>query len=591
MNKVLGILGLLVFVCLLTSTLNPNFVTTYNIQNTLRWTSLFGILGIGVAFVIITGGIDLSIGSLVGLIGCLLPIALEAMSLREPGEALNLTLLGCGIAIWLAGAIWLHARAFQDSLREGLLVLLVPFYVLYYLAFHFATLRRPLALYVTGVLLILAGWLLPPQPVPAVTSILLPLIWMIAISAAIGLLHGVLITQVRLQPFVVTLCGLLIYRGLARWVTNDQTRGFGTGYQGLKVLATGQPLTMAELLLCLAGMVLVWSLYRRVRDGRLRSLQPLQAPRIPGWCPALIALVVACCCGLQLFQDIAALPRGVTSWTQTALYWSGLTGLIGGFIAMDALAIQRRHWSMLGANLVLLISLGLLATLLALTGSDARGDRAAWWMMLALTPVLLGIMLSVVVFLRLHWREQPDRRWLSLLTAASGMLLLAGMTPLDRVRVPAPFLILLALAVVAGVLLNKTIYGRYLLALGRNEEAARYSGINTHSMIIAAYILCSVFAGIAAILFALDINSVQPASHGNFFELYAIAAAVLGGCSLRGGEGSILGVIIGTAVMRVLYNAITILGIPTQMEFAIIGAVILAGVIVDAAIHNERKLS
>ena len=100
-------------------------------------------------------------------------------------------------------------------------------------------------------------------------------------------------------------------------------------------------------------------------------------------------------------------------------------------------------------------------------------------------------------------------------------------------------------------------------------------------MIVLAYVICSGLAAVAGILFALDINSIQPSGHGNFYELYAIAAAVLGGCSLRGGEGSILGVVIGAAVMRVLYNAINILGIPTQLEFAIIGAVILAGVIVD----------
>ena len=88
------------------------------------------------------------------------------------------------------------------------------------------------------------------------------------------------------------------------------------------------------------------------------------------------------------------------------------------------------------------------------------------------------------------------------------------------------------------------------------------------------------------ILFALDVNSVQPAGQGNFYELYAIAAAVLGGCSLRGGEGSILGVIIGAAVMRVLYNAINVLGIPTQLEFAIIGIVILTGVIADELIRR-----
>ena len=89
-------------------------------------------------------------------------------------------------------------------------------------------------------------------------------------------------------------------------------------------------------------------------------------------------------------------------------------------------------------------------------------------------------------------------------------------------------------------------------ALGRNEEAARYSGINTQRMTILAYVLCAVMAGIGGMLFALDGNSIAPSSFGNFYELYAIAAAVLGGCSLRGGEGSILGVIIGTALMHTL---------------------------------------
>ena len=138
----------------------------------------------------------------------------------------------------------------------------------------------------------------------------------------------------------------------------------------------------------------------------------------------------------------------------------------------------------------------------------------------------------------------------------------------------------------AATFLNRTIWGRYLLALGRNEEAARYSGIAIERMKILAYVICSGTAGLGGILFALDVNSVQPAGQGNFYELYAIAAAVLGGCSLRGGEGSILGVIIGAAVMRVLYNAINVLCIPTQPEFAIIGIVILTGVIADELIRR-----
>ena len=125
-----------------------------------------------------------------------------------------------------------------------------------------------------------------------------------------------------------------------------------------------------------------------------------------------------------------------------------------------------------------------------------------------------------------------------------------------------------------------------MMALGHSEEAARFSGINTDRMVILAYIIGAMTAGLGGLLFALDVNSVQPAVHGNFYELYAIAAAVLGGCSLRGGEGSILGVVIGAAVLRLLYNAINILGIPTQLEFAIIGAVILLGVMADEFVRR-----
>ena len=152
--------------------------------------------------------------------------------------------------------------------------------------------------------------------------------------------------------------------------------------------------------------------------------------------------------------------------------------------------------------------------------------------------------------------------------------------------VPMPFVLMIAIAAIAAILLNRTIYGRYLLALGRNEQAARYSGINTHRITIMAYLICSVLAGLAGVLFALDVNSIQPSGLGEFYELYAIAAAVLGGCSLRGGEGTILGVIIGAAVMRVLYNSINILGIPTQLEFAIIGIVILGGVVTDEVVKR-----
>ncbi|MEO0474832.1 MAG: ABC transporter permease, partial [Planctomycetota bacterium] len=149
------------------------------------------------------------------------------------------------------------------------------------------------------------------------------------------------------------------------------------------------------------------------------------------------------------------------------------------------------------------------------------------------------------------------------------------------VEVPMPMLILLVLAIVGAVMLHKTVPGRYMLAMGRNEEAARFSGINTRRMTVLAYVICSTLAALGGALFALDIGSVTPAGDGNFYELYAIAAAVLGGCSLRGGVGSITGVIIGTAVMRSLYNAINLLKQPTYWEFIIIGVVLLIGVMID----------
>jgi len=313
MKKILGILGLLLVVVIVTSLSSDFFLTAYNLENVVRRTALFGILSIGVAFVIITGGIDLSIGSVVCLVGVGLPWMLADQGMSVPVALLVVTLVSLGI----------------------------------------------------------------------------------------GLAHGLLITKLRLQPFVVTLCALLLYRGLTRGLTGDQTMGFGNEFTGLRMLATY---------------------------------------KIP---------------------------------------------LFAGF------------------------------------------------------------------------------------------------------GLPMPFLILIVVAIIAAIFLNRTIYGRYLLALGRNEQAAKFSGINTDKMVILAYVISSGLAGLGGMLFVLDVNSAQPVDFGNFYELYAIAAAVLGGCSLRGGEGTIVGVIIGAALMQVLRNMITLVdAIPTHIEFAVIGAVILAGVIADELVKR-----
>ena len=115
--------------------------------------------------------------------------------------------------------------------------------------------------------------------------------------------------------------------------------------------------------------------------------------------------------------------------------------------------------------------------------------------------------------------------------------LATGKLPIPFVEsfaIPAPCLILVVVAVLGAIFLNRTIYGRYLLALGGNEEAARYSGINTSRMTVLAYLICSGLAGLGGMLFVLDVNSAQPVDFGNFYELYAIAAAVLGGVQSAG---------------------------------------------------------
>jgi ribose transport system permease protein len=304
-------LTLLLVLCVIVAIKNPQFLSAANIQNMSRLIGTFGIFSIGAGIVIITGGIDLSVGSMFALLGVLL-----SMMLTE----------------------W-HWPA--------------------------------------------AG---------AVTVVL-------ALGAALGLIHGLLIARLRLQPFIVTLCGLLLYRGLARYISQDTTKGFGAGgFEWLRSLATGS---------------------------------------------------------------------------------------------------------------------------------------------------LFGI--------------------------------------------PMPFVLLIILGVIMWIMLHRSIYGRHLFAAGRNAEAARYSGIDSANVIAGAYVISGALAGVAAILIAFYTNSISPSSHGNFYELYAIAAAVLGGCSLRGGEGSIAGILIGTALLQVLRNLVNLLDIPGSLDFAVMGAVILIGVIADQILRPADK--
>jgi ribose transport system permease protein len=312
MRKELGTFVLLVVLCIVLAILNPSFLSPANLQNLARLIGIYGIFSIGLGIVIITGGIDLSVGSVFAFLGVLLSI-------------------------------------------------------------------------------FLVEW-----HMPAVIAVLA----VIGIGTVLGSISGLLITKIKIQPFIVTLCGLLFYRGLARFIASDETKGFGSaqGFETLQRAATGN----------LFGM-------------------------------------------------------------------------------------------------------------------------------------------------------------------------------------PTPFVILIVISVIMWIVLHRSVYGRYLFAVGRNEIAARYSGINSDLMIATAYILSGALAGVAGILLAFYTNSISPSSHGNFYELYGIAAAVLGGCSLRGGEGSIVGILIGTALLQILQNLVNLLGIPSSLNFAVMGAVILVGVIADQLLRQRRS--
>jgi ribose transport system permease protein len=156
-------------------------------------------------------------------------------------------------------------------------------------------------------------------------------------------------------------------------------------------------------------------------------------------------------------------------------------------------------------------------------------------------------------------------------------------------NVPHTFIFLIIVAAIMAVVLHKSVFGRYIFAVGQNEEAARFSGIPTQRVITAAYVLAGLLSGLSAVFFVFYTQSVSPSAHGNFYELYAIAAAVLGGCSLRGGEGSIIGIVLGTVLLQVLQNLVNMLGIPSSLNFAVMGAVILLGVIADQQLQRRRQ--
>lgn len=153
--------------------------------------------------------------------------------------------------------------------------------------------------------------------------------------------------------------------------------------------------------------------------------------------------------------------------------------------------------------------------------------------------------------------------------------------------IPNAVLMLFIAAIIAGLILAKTVLGRYTFALGSNEEATRLSGVNVAVWKTAVYTLCGMFSGLAGVLIAARLNSAQP-SLGVGYELDAIAAAVIGGTSLSGGEGTILGTIIGAFIISVLTNGLRILSVPQEWQIVVTGLIVITAVYLDIIRRRQQ---
>jgi ribose transport system permease protein len=153
--------------------------------------------------------------------------------------------------------------------------------------------------------------------------------------------------------------------------------------------------------------------------------------------------------------------------------------------------------------------------------------------------------------------------------------------------IPNVVFIMFGAAIIASLVLTKTTLGRYTFALGSNEEATRLSGVNVDRWKIAVYAVSGLFAGLGGILIASRMNSAQP-SVGMGYELDAIAAAVIGGTSLSGGEGSIFGTVIGAFIISTLTIGLSITGVPDQWKLVITGVVVIGAVWLDILRRSRR---
>lgn len=157
----------------------------------------------------------------------------------------------------------------------------------------------------------------------------------------------------------------------------------------------------------------------------------------------------------------------------------------------------------------------------------------------------------------------------------------------EILNVPSPVIIMLVIYAIAHFVLTRTKLGRYAYAIGGNEEASVLSGVNVKFYKTAVYGIAGLLSACAAVILTARLNSAQPIA-GIMYELDAIAATVIGGTSLMGGEGTIIGTLIGALIMGVLRNGLNLLGVSSFLQQTIIGSVIILAVLVDMALKRRK---
>lgn len=150
----------------------------------------------------------------------------------------------------------------------------------------------------------------------------------------------------------------------------------------------------------------------------------------------------------------------------------------------------------------------------------------------------------------------------------------------DLLGIPNAVVLMLVLYAAAHILMTRTVLGRFIYAVGGNAEAARLSGVPVRRVIVLVYVLCAILAGLGGIVAVSLLQSAAP-TYGNEYELYVVAAVVVGGTSISGGEGKMAGTLIGAFIIAVIQNGMNLLGIAGAMQAIVLGMVVVGAVAID----------